>query len=101
MYPEAHEEFGRQMKAMRANYGEDKLPDAKCALIWGELKEFSPKQIKSICSRILAEQQFAPVLMHFQDKASALREKIRQWEREQERIDADRFYNNNPTILKP
>lgn len=85
MYPKARETFSEEMAAMRANYGADKFPEAKCALIWEQLQEFSPKQIRNICGLIRAENNFAPVLAQFIEKKTLLNEKIRRWEREEER----------------
>jgi hypothetical protein len=101
MYQGARDEFGTQMESFRANFGIDKFSDEKCALIWDELKQFSPKQIKSICIRIISENQFAPVLSHFMEKSAMLREKIRQWERDKERADAADFWDVNTGIEKP
>lgn len=84
--------FQSCMAKYRANYGEDRFPVEKCDLIWQELKEFSPKQIANVCAVIMAESRFAPTLVEFRERAGMLREKIRQWEREQERRDAADFW---------
>lgn len=91
-YPLAPEMFKTQMDRMKANYGEDKFPKEKIALIWEELKEFSPKQVKSICDFVLGNNQWAPTIQPFREFASMLREKLRQFEREQERQDAKDFW---------
>lgn len=92
MYPKARETFLEQMELMRGNYGADKFPDVKCALIWEELKEFSPKQIRSVCKFVMGNNQYAPTVIPFREFASMLREKLRQWEREQERKEAKDFW---------
>lgn len=89
------EAFLAQVQRLRANYGADRFPDEKCALIWEELSSFSAKQVTNICSVIMGECQFAPVLSHFREKAALLREKIRQWERDQQKREATRFWQEH------
>lgn len=85
--------FDSCMRHMKANYGAEKFSDEKVNLIWEELKEFSPKQIKSICDFVLANNSYTPTLQPFREFASMLREKLRQFDREQERRDAKDFWN--------
>lgn len=92
MYQGAREAFNEQCEKLKANYADDKFPAAKCALIWEELKDFSPKQIRNICWIVMGENTYAPNVNAFREKASMLREKIRQWERQQEKQDAHDFW---------
>jgi hypothetical protein len=86
--------FSESIEKLKANFGKDNFLKAKCDLIWNELKNFSPKQIRNLCDVVLMESQFSPKLGEFRDKASILREKIRQWEREQERNQAQEFFKS-------
>lgn len=79
---------------LRANYGADKFPKEKCDLIWEELRHFSPKQIRNICSLVMGEANYAPNINSFREKCSLLREKIRQFEKEQERQEVQEFWNS-------
>lgn len=94
MYPGAREAFADSVIKLRANYGKEKFPEEKCALIWDELKEFSPKQIRNICDVVIGENSYSPGLKEFRDKASMLREKIRQWEKQREREESREFYSS-------
>jgi hypothetical protein len=91
-YPGASVAFKDQVELLKGNYGADKFPKQKIELIWEELKEFSPKQIQSICKFVMANNNFAPTLQPFRDFAAMLRERIREHEREQERQDAKDFW---------
>lgn len=92
MYPQAHETFLEEIKKIKANYGEQHFSDQMASMIWGELKDFSPKQIRSVFAIAIKENEFAPKMNVFYDLASRLREKIRQFDREQERQDAKDFW---------
>lgn len=89
--------FAESIATMKANYGTDKFPKEKVDLIWNELKEFSPKQIKSVCSFVLANNSYAPTIQPFREFSSMLREKLRQFDREQERRDAHDFWAGSYT----
>jgi hypothetical protein len=92
MYPLADQTFKEEMNKLKANYGQDKFPSALTSMIWDELKEFSPKQIRSICDFVTRSYEGTPRINAFRNGASMLREKIRQFEREQQRQEAKDFW---------
>lgn len=89
---ECQKAFQESIYRMRANYGADKFNQEKCDLIWEELKPFSPKQIRNLCDVVMGDNTYAPNINSFREKAALLREKIRAWEREQERNEAKNFW---------
>ena len=78
---------------MREFYGSQHMGQAKSEMYWNELKDFSPKQVLNVMTILIGECKMAPTLVEIRDRCAQLREKIRQFEREQERKDAADFWS--------
>ena len=92
MHNPEKDSFQKGIAQMRELWGANNIGSAKIDLYWGELKDFNSRQITSIINTLMGELQFAPTVVQVREKCSQLREKIRQFEREQERRDARDFW---------
>ena len=85
--------FRESIKEMSSTYGTAYFTASFLKEAFDEVKDFSPKQIKNICYVVGTTCSVAPTIADFREVSSRLRERIREFEKAEERRTAHDFWS--------
>ena len=86
-----YQEFKIQMDRMIQTFGKPSYNEERMKLIWQEVKDFEVSWFDLLCSKLIGENKFAPLIPEFRDACIDERERIHNSEKQKNARTAKEF----------